>query len=85
MTDRFLREVERMHLLDRTGFYLAPSSGRPNAKLRAARHARTTGHPRAEATRSNRDGCVMLIRRINARSSASICGRPPEGLDFQRQ
>jgi hypothetical protein len=27
----------------------------------------------------------MLIRRINARSPASICGRPPTGRDFQRQ
>ena len=27
----------------------------------------------------------MLIRRINARSSVSICGRPPSGRDFQRQ
>ena len=27
----------------------------------------------------------MLIRRINARSSASICGRPPSERDFQRQ
>jgi hypothetical protein len=26
-----------------------------------------------------------LIRRINARSSVSICGRPPNGRDFQRQ
>jgi len=25
------------------------------------------------------------IRRINARSSVSICGRPPEERDFQRQ
>ena len=25
------------------------------------------------------------IRRINARSSVSICGRPPEDRDFQRQ
>ena len=30
-------------------------------------------------------GLSMLIRRINARSSASIGGRPPEGPDFQRQ
>jgi hypothetical protein len=26
----------------------------------------------------------MLIRRINARSCVSICGRPPNGRDFQR-
>ena len=26
-----------------------------------------------------------LIRRINMRSSVSICGRPPCGRDFQRQ
>jgi hypothetical protein len=30
-------------------------------------------------------GFSMLIRRINARSSVSICGRPPNGRDFQRQ
>src|SRR5215471_6798991 len=30
-------------------------------------------------------GVSMLICRINARSSASICGRPPEGPDFKRQ
>jgi hypothetical protein len=30
-------------------------------------------------------GFSMLIRRINARSSVSICGRPPKGSDFQRQ
>src|SRR3984885_1040660 len=30
-------------------------------------------------------GFSMLIRRINARSSVSICGRPPSGRDFQRQ
>jgi transposase len=27
----------------------------------------------------------MLIRRIKARSSAPICGRPPRERDFQRQ
>ena len=27
----------------------------------------------------------MLIRRINPRSSVSICGRPPRRCDFQRQ
>jgi hypothetical protein len=27
----------------------------------------------------------MLIRRINARSFVSICGRPPNGRDFQRK
>jgi hypothetical protein len=27
----------------------------------------------------------MLIRRINARSCVSICGRPPRRRDFQRQ
>jgi hypothetical protein len=26
-----------------------------------------------------------LIRQINARNSAGICGRPPTELDFQRQ
>jgi hypothetical protein len=30
-------------------------------------------------------GFSMLIRRINTRSSVSICGRPPEDRDFQRQ
>jgi hypothetical protein len=30
-------------------------------------------------------GFSMLIRRINARSAVSICGRPPNGRDFQRQ
>jgi hypothetical protein len=30
-------------------------------------------------------GLSMLIRRNNARSSASIGGRPPEDRDFQRQ
>jgi hypothetical protein len=30
-------------------------------------------------------GFSMLIRRINARSSVSICGRPPWARDFQRQ
>ena len=30
-------------------------------------------------------GFSMLIRRISARRSASICGRPPSGRDFQRQ
>jgi len=30
-------------------------------------------------------GFSMLIRRINKRSSVSICGRPPCGRDFQRQ
>ena len=30
-------------------------------------------------------GFSTLIRRINARSSVSICGRPPCGRDFQRQ
>ena len=30
-------------------------------------------------------GFSMLIRRINARSFVSICGRPPKGRDFQRQ
>jgi len=30
-------------------------------------------------------GFSMLIRRINARSFVSICGRPPRGRDFQRQ
>jgi hypothetical protein len=30
-------------------------------------------------------GLSMLIRRINTRSSVSICGRPPEDRDFQRQ
>jgi hypothetical protein len=27
----------------------------------------------------------MLMRRISARRSASICGRPPRDRDFQRQ
>jgi len=39
---------------------------------------------------SSRRGCVahpkadspMLVRRINTRSSVSICGRPPNGRDF---
>src|SRR5450631_1324870 len=30
-------------------------------------------------------GFSKLIRRINARISVSICGRPPRGRDFQRQ
>ena len=30
-------------------------------------------------------GFSTLIRRINARSSVSICGRPPNGRDFHRQ
>jgi hypothetical protein len=30
-------------------------------------------------------GFSMLIRRISARSFASICGRPPSGRDLQRQ
>jgi len=30
-------------------------------------------------------GFSMLIRRINTRSFVSICGRPPNGRDFQRQ
>src|SRR5258708_7176695 len=30
-------------------------------------------------------GFSILIRRINTRSSVSICGRPPCGHDFQRQ
>jgi hypothetical protein len=30
-------------------------------------------------------GFSMLIRRIKARSSALICGRPPRKRDFQRQ
>jgi hypothetical protein len=30
-------------------------------------------------------GFSMLIRRINTRSSLSICGRRPEHRDFQRQ
>jgi hypothetical protein len=30
-------------------------------------------------------GFSTLIRMINARSSVSICGRPPCGRDFQRQ
>jgi hypothetical protein len=30
-------------------------------------------------------GLSMLIRRINARRSISICGRPPRARDFQRQ
>jgi hypothetical protein len=30
-------------------------------------------------------GFSTLIRRINTRSSVSICGRPPSGRDFQRQ
>src|SRR6478672_7602033 len=30
-------------------------------------------------------GLSTLIRRISARSSASICGRPPRERDFQRQ
>jgi hypothetical protein len=30
-------------------------------------------------------GFSTLIRRINTRSSVSICGRPPNGRDFQRQ
>jgi len=30
-------------------------------------------------------GLSMLIRRINARSLAWICGRPPEDRDFRRQ
>src|SRR4030081_1930289 len=29
-------------------------------------------------------GFSTLIRRINTRSSVSICGRPPRGRDFQR-
>src|SRR6266403_5679104 len=29
-------------------------------------------------------GFSTLIRRINTRSSVSICGRPPNGRDFQR-
>jgi cation diffusion facilitator CzcD-associated flavoprotein CzcO len=30
-------------------------------------------------------GFSMLIRRISARRSVSICGRPPNGGDFHRQ
>ena len=30
-------------------------------------------------------GFSTFLRRINARSSVSICGRPPNGRDFQRQ
>jgi hypothetical protein len=30
-------------------------------------------------------GFSMLIRRINTPSSVSICGRPPNVRDFQRQ
>jgi hypothetical protein len=30
-------------------------------------------------------GFSTLICRINARSPASICGRPPKDRDFQRQ
>ena len=30
-------------------------------------------------------GFSTLIRRIKARSSALICGRPPNGRDFQHQ
>ena len=30
-------------------------------------------------------GFSMLIRRISARRSVSICGRPPNDRDFQRQ
>jgi hypothetical protein len=30
-------------------------------------------------------GFSMLTRRINARSFVSICGRPPNGRDFQHQ
>ena len=36
-------------------------------------------------TAHTRSGFSTLIRRINTRSSVSICGRPPNGRDFQRQ
>jgi hypothetical protein len=37
------------------------------------------------ARRAPHSGLSMLIRRINARSSVSIGGRPPNGRDFQHQ
>jgi hypothetical protein len=37
------------------------------------------------AVESPQSGFSTLIRRINARSSVSICGRPPWARDFQRQ
>jgi hypothetical protein len=35
--------------------------------------------------RAPQSGFSMLIRRISARSSVSICGRPPRRRDFQRK
>jgi hypothetical protein len=34
---------------------------------------------------ARQSGLSTLIRRISARRSASICGRPPNDRDFQRQ
>ena len=46
----------------------------------------TTELPRSPWMRgAPQSGFSTLIRRIISRSSAPICGRPPGGLDFQRQ
>jgi hypothetical protein len=45
------------------------------------------GHGRQQVWKRGapQSGFSTLIRRINPRSSVSICGRPPCGRDFQRQ
>jgi hypothetical protein len=37
------------------------------------------------AVDAGRAGFSVLVRRISARNSVSICGRPPRPNDFQRQ
>jgi hypothetical protein len=46
-------------------------------------HASLSGSPWIRG--APQSGFSMLIRRIKARSSALICGRPPNERDFQRQ
>jgi hypothetical protein len=51
----------------------------------ADRHLIVGGAGRRGYVASPQNGFSTLIRRINTRSSVSICGRPPSGRDFQRQ
>src|SRR6202022_2608109 len=58
-----------------TMYLAAPDCATPNPSLSSSPWMR--GAPQS--------GFSTHIRRINPRSSVSICGRPPNGRDFQRQ
>ena len=69
--------------------YVTTNTGLRTPEIEETQQAGATSNPSLSSSPWMRgapqSGFSTLIRRINARISVSICGRPPRGRDFQRQ